>query len=127
MTVYVNSFKELEVYKKARELSWTIFKLTKQFPDDEKYSLTSQFRRASRAIGSNIAEGWGKRRYIAHFTSKLTDADSEQQETQHWVEISLDCEYIDDATADNLNNECERIGKMLNVMIDKAESFCNKK
>jgi four helix bundle protein len=127
MAVYVKSFKELEVYKRARELSLTIFTLTKQFPDDEKYSLTSQFRRASRAIGSNIAEAWGKRRYIAHFTSKLTDSDSEQLETQHWVEESLDCEYIDNETANNLNNECERIGKMLNVMIDKADKFCNTK
>src|SRR5690349_23107960 len=82
---YAASFRDLIIYQKARELSLTIFKLTKRFPKDEKYSLTDQIRRSSRSIGAQIAEAWAKRLYPKHFISKLTDADGEQLETQHWL------------------------------------------
>jgi four helix bundle protein len=72
---YVKSFRDLEVYKLARELSKEIFNLSKEFPKDERYSLTDQMRRSSRSIGARIAEAWGKRRYENHFISKLTDTD----------------------------------------------------
>jgi len=80
---YVKSFRDLEVYKLAREVSKEIFLLSKEFPKEEKYSLTDQIRRSSRSVGAQIAEAWGKRKYELHFISKLTDADSEQLETQH--------------------------------------------
>lgn len=80
---YVKSFKELAVYKLSRQLSKEIFELSKKFPKEEMYSLTDQIRRASRSIGAQIAEAWAKRKYEKHFVSKLTDADGEQQETQH--------------------------------------------
>jgi four helix bundle protein len=86
---YVESFKELAVYKAARQLSKEIFILTKSFPKEEMYSLTDQVRRSSRSIGAQVAEAWAKRRYEKHFVSKLTDADSEQQETQHWIETFI--------------------------------------
>lgn len=76
---YVDSFRDLEVYKLSRELASSIFSLTKQFPNEEKFSLTDQVRRSSRSIGAQIAEAWAKRRYEKHFISKLTDADGEQQ------------------------------------------------
>jgi four helix bundle protein len=123
---YVKSFKDLEVYKVARELSKEIFILTKEFPKEEKYSLTDQVRRSSRSIGAQIAEAWGKRRYENHFVSKLTDADSEQMETQHWIEESFECEYINKMKADHLLKECESIGKMLHSMMDKSHLFCQK-
>ena len=91
---YVQSFRDLEVYKLARRLSLKIYELTKSFPNEEMYSLTDQIRRSSRSVGAQIAEAWAKRRYEKHFTSKLTDADGEQQETQHWIETSLDCNYL---------------------------------
>lgn len=78
-----NSFRDLEVYKLSREFSKEIFDLTKRFPPEERYSLTDQIRRSSRSVGAQIAEAWAKRRYEKHFVSKLTDADGEQQETQH--------------------------------------------
>jgi four helix bundle protein len=88
--VYVKSFRDLEVYKLAREVSKEIYLLSKAFPSEERYSLTDQIRRSSRSVGAQIAESWGKRRYENHFISKLTDADSEQLETQHWpCEIHL--------------------------------------
>jgi len=80
---YVNSFHDLNVYKSARGLAKQIFEITKTFPKDEIYSLTSQIRRSSRSVGAQVAEAWGKRDYIKHFESKLTDADGEQLETQH--------------------------------------------
>src|ERR1039458_6823072 len=88
------------------------------------YSLTDQIRRAVRSVGAQIAEVWGKRRYERHFVSKLTDADAEQMETQHWVGEALDCGYISDAEAGKLNSGLEEIGRMLNSMMEKADSFC---
>ncbi len=122
--MYVQSYKDLEVYKISRKLAKDVFDLTKDFPKDEKYSLTSQIRRSSRSIGAQIAEAWAKRRYPAHFISKLTDSDGEQQETQHWIDISLDCGYIEQTQQKKLLDHCRSIGKMLNVMISKAAQFC---
>ncbi len=121
---YVKSFNELEVYKKSRELAKDIFKATALFPKEEKYSLTDQIRRSSRSVGAQIAESWGKRRYEKHFISKLTDADSEQFETQHWLEVSFECNYIDETMKEQMMQKCESIGRMLQSMIDKSGMFC---
>jgi len=122
--VYVKSFRDLEVYKLAREVSKDIYILSKSFPVEEKYSLTDQIRRSSRSVGAQIAEAWGKRKYEHHFISKLTDADSEQLETQHWLEVSEECFYINSETSYSLLQKCESIGKMLQSMIDKSATFC---
>ncbi|MGB3078613.1 MAG: four helix bundle protein [Saprospiraceae bacterium] len=123
---YVTSFRELEVYKQARRLSKEIFEISKRFPKEEMYSLTDQVRRSSRSIGAQIAEAWGKRRYEKSFVTKLTDADGEQMETQHWIEAALDCTYISNEIAFDFLDRCASIGKMLNSMIDKSASFCIK-
>jgi four helix bundle protein len=123
---HANSYRDLEVYKLARQLSQEIFETTKSFPKEEMYSLTDQIRRSSRSVGAQIAEAWAKRRYIKHFVSKLTDSDGEQQETQHWIETSLDCEYISVELKNNLLNRYAQVGKMLNSMIEKADKFCFK-
>ena len=88
MEGHVNSYRDLTVYKKARELAKEIFELSKAFPDEERYSLTSQIRRSSRSVGAQISEAWAKRLYKAHFISKLTDGDGEHQETQHWIDTA---------------------------------------
>jgi len=124
--VYVKSYRDLEVYKLSREVSKEIFVLSKSFPKEEKYSLTDQIRRSSRSVGAQISESWGKRRYENHFISKLTDADSEQLETQHWLEVSEECEYINSEKTQDLLQKCESIGKMLQSMIDKSSAFCKK-
>jgi four helix bundle protein len=77
MSQFIHNFRELNVYKLAKQLSQDIFLLTKSFPKEETYSLTDQIRRSSRSVGAQIAESWGKRRYERHFISKLTDADAE--------------------------------------------------
>ena len=121
---HANSFRDLLVYQKARELSKEIFQLSKSFPREENFSLTDQIRRSSRAIGANIAEAWAKRKYEKHFLSKLTDADGEQQETQHWVGTALDCGYITVEVEKMIDERCAEIGRMLGGMMEKAEMFC---
>ena len=122
---YATSFRDLIVYQKARELSLTIFKLTKQFPKEETYSLTDQIRRSSCSTDAQIAETWAKRRYEKYLVSKLTDSDGEQQETQHWIETAFNCGYISQEEAKLLLEKCAEIGRLLGGMIAKAEQFCN--
>ncbi len=121
---HASSFKDLIVYKKARQISKQIFELTKKFPKEEMYSLTDQVRRSSRSVGAQIAEAWGKRRYIKHFISKLTDADGEQYETQHWVESAGDCNYLSLEQVNILISDLKEIGRMLNGMMKNANKFC---
>jgi len=121
---YALSFKELETYKLSREISNNIFQISQMFPKEEKYSLTDQIRRSSRSVGAQIAESWGKRRYEKHFISKLTDAESEIFETQHLLEVAKECEYINNAQLQILNDKCESLGKMISNMIQKANKFC---
>jgi len=121
---HAQSFRDLIVYQKSRQLQRDILRITKTFPREEMFSLTDQIRRSSRSIGANIAEAWAKRRYEKHFISKLTDSDGEQMETQHWVETALDCEYIDQKASAQLVEKCLEIGRMLGGMMDKAEMFC---
>ena len=123
--VYVKSYRDLEVYKLARQLSLEIFELTKNFPKEEMFSLTDQIRRSSCSVGAQIAEAWAKRRYEKHFISKLTDADGEQQETQHWLETSFDCDYLSVEQNKGLLERYDSVGRMLNSMISKAPKFCS--
>jgi four helix bundle protein len=121
---HARNFRDLLVYQKAQQLSRNIYQLTLKFPKDELYSLTSQVRRSSRSIGANIAEAWAKRRYESHFVSKLTDADMEQYETQHWLDTAVDCGYCEVGLATELRHSCEEIGRLLGGMIAKAHLFC---
>ena len=123
---YVRHYKDLEVYQRQRMLAREVFALSKQFPRDEQYSLTDQLRRASRSIGAQIAEAWAKRPYPKHFVSKLTDADGEQLETQHWLIEAGDCGYLAESDSKRLLGLCEEIGRMLGAMIRKAESFASR-
>jgi four helix bundle protein len=91
---HAESFHDLIVYQKSRQLQREIFRITKSFPKEETYSLTDQIRRSSRSVGANIADAWSKRRYERHFIGKLTVSDGEQMETQHWIETALDCGYV---------------------------------
>lgn len=124
---HARRFQDLEVYEKARRVAHSLFELSKTFPREETYSLTDQLRRASRSIGAQIAEAWGKRRYERHFVAKLTDADAEQLETQHWVSVAVSCGYITVGQASALMGELDAVGRMLQSMIDKAGLFCGER
>ncbi len=104
-----------------------IFNITKKFSSDEKFGLTSQIRRSSRSVCSNIAEGYRKRRYEAHFISKTTDADMENSETQVWFDFALAYEYINKEHFQKLSELSEEIGRLLNHMINFFENILTKK
>jgi len=118
-----NNFTDLEVYQRAKGLASTVFERTRSFPREETYALTDQLRRSSRAIGAQIAEAWGKRQYPRHFLSKLTDADAEQLELQHWIAVAVDCGHLEPETAADLLEELGIIGRMLGSMMEKARLF----
>src|SRR6266478_8356760 len=119
----INSAKNLTVYKSAYKLSMDIFQVTKSFPNDEVYALTSQIRRSSRSVCLNLREAWAKRRYKAHFLSKLTDCDGENSETDSSVDFAQDCGYISGEQHEQLVAQCAEVGRMLGGMIRKPESF----
>src|SRR5712692_42183 len=96
---HISSYKELRVYQKAMNAAMRIFELTKHFPIEERYSLTDQIRRASRSVCANIGEAWRKRRYQAHFVSKLSDAEAEAEETRVWIEFASRCRYVTESEA----------------------------
>jgi len=123
---YARSFRDLLVYQKANEVATGIFEISKNFTNEEIYSLTEQIRRASRSIGAQIAETWGKRRYEKHFVNKLTDADAEQMETQHWLDLAFSCGYLTKDEKENFEEKLQEIGRMLNAMMVKAHLFCGK-
>ncbi len=120
------SFKDLTVYKKAFSLAMEIFHMSKGFPKEEVYSLTGQIRKSSRSVCANLAEGYRKRLYEAHFVSKMSDADMENSETQVWLDFALACEYISQETHDDLTNKSEEVGRMLNHMIKHPEKYRRK-
>jgi four helix bundle protein len=119
----IESAKDLRVYKLAYEPAMEVFELTKRFPPEEKYALTSQIRRSSRSICLNLREVWAKRRYEAHFVSKLTDCDGENSETDSALDFAKDCGYISVEQHKPLTSRCAEIGRMLHDMIKKSESF----
>lgn len=117
-------FRDLEVYQIAFDSAMEIFKVSRSFPVEEKYSITDQIRRSSRSVCSNIGEAWRKRKYKAFFKNKLTDAMSEASETQTWLDFCFACNYIDKNLFNELDNSYEMIIAKLNAMERKAETFC---
>ena len=124
MTEKISSARDLKVYKTSFAAAMEIFQITKNFPAEERYSLTDQIRRSSRSVCSNLAESWRKRRYPAVFRNKLTDAQQEASETQTWLDFCLACEYINNDIFNRLDLEYEKILGMLNSMEMKIDKFC---
>jgi len=116
--VAAQSVKELDVYRRAYELAMAVFEISKAFPPEERYALTSQIRRASRSVCNNLREAWAKRRYEQHFVSKLTDCDGEANETDTCLDFARDCQYLsqeEHRALTQLNAEVRRmLGSMLN-------------
>ena len=119
----IKSAKDLIVYQKAYALAMEIFEASKNFPAEEKYSLIDQIRRSSRWVCTNLREAWAKRRYEAHFVSKLTDADGENGETETWLDFAHDCGYLSNAQHAMLTEKCREVGAMLGSMINAPTSF----
>ena len=119
----LNSAKELEVYKKSYALAMRVYDLSRHCPEEEKYALSSQIRRSSRSVSLNLREAWAKRRYEAHFVSKLTDCDGENSETDSSLDYAMDCGYITQSQHAELTGLCSEVGKMLGSMIKNPAPF----
>ena len=121
----VKHFEELQVYRRGFGAAWRIYELSKRWPKEERYSLTDQIRRSSRSVCANIAEAWRKRRYPAHFVSKLSDADGEAVETEVWLDFALDCGYIDRQVHDELFDCYEDVIGGLVKMMSNPSAWCS--
>jgi four helix bundle protein len=121
--VQIKSAKDLTVYQKAYALAMEIFAVSKGFPAEEKYSLIDQIRRSSRSVCTNLREAWAKRRYEAHFVSKLTDADGENAETETWLDFAHHCRYLSQGNHATFTEKSREIGAMLGSMINAPASF----
>ena len=119
-------YKELTAYKKAFALAMEIFEITKKFPAEEKYDLTSQIRRSSRSVCATIGEGYRKHQYPAFFVSKMSDADMENTETNVWIEFAFHCIYISEELKNSWSRQTLEIGRLLNHMINNPEKYQRK-
>ena len=119
----IRSYKELRVYQSAVDAGLQIFELTKRFPVEEKYSMVDQMRRSSRSVCANIAEAWRKRRYQAHFVSKLSDAEGEAEETRVWLEFASRCGNLSEDMAVELDNTYDKILAQLVRMMSDSEQW----
>jgi four helix bundle protein len=120
----VQDYSELKVYQLGFASAMQIYKLSQQWPSQEKFSLTDQIRRSSRSVCGNIAEAWRKRRYPAHFVSKLSDSDSEAAETEVWLDFALECGYLDKKEHEQLRNNYDHICRMLTKMMANPDIWC---
>jgi len=120
----IRGFRDPDVYAQAREQAQKIFALSKSFPKEERYSLTDQIRRSSRAVNAMIAEAWARRRYPAAFINKIDEALGEAMETQAWLDPTVDCGYMDRSQHRAMDEAWQKIGAMLNRMIQRADDFC---
>lgn len=119
----IKSVRELRVWQNAMDSAMQVFELTKRFPVEERYSMTDQFRRASRSVAANIAEAWRKRRYPAAFVCKLNDAEGEAAETQTWTEFAMRCKYLSPETATELDHQYECILGQLIRMVERPQDW----
>ena len=118
------SFRDLNVYRLAREAARTVFRVSKSFPKEERFSLTDQIRRSSRAVNAMLAEAWARRRYKAAFINKIDEALGEAMETQAWLDHALDSGYLPQADFEALDASFRSVSAMLARMIDRAGDFC---
>lgn len=125
--MWIDSHRELDVYKRGFDLAMEIFELSKGFPRDEKFSITDQVRRSSRSVCANLAEAWAKRRYEAHFISKMTDCIGEAYETQTWLDFAFACGYIDHGQFAAKLEAYHKLIHSLNSMIHHSSEWCKKK
>lgn len=119
----VQSVKELDVYRKAYALAMRVYELSRRFPPEERFALTGQIRRCSRSVCQNLREAWAKRRYEAHFVSKLSDSDGENAEMDTCLDFARHCGYISSAEHAELVADTTGVGRMLGAMLKNPTPF----
>lgn len=120
----VRDHSDLRVYRLAYRAAMELFGESKAWPKEERYALTDQVRRSSRAVCANLAEAWGKRRYPKHFVSKLTDAEAEAAETMTWIRFAMDCGYLDPQSAERLLRDYDQLRGGLIKMATSPDPWC---
>ena len=123
MGAKITSHRELEVFQRSVESAMELFEASKRFPKEETYSSTDQVRRSSRSVAANLAEAWRKRRYVAAFVSKLSDAEAEAAETQVWIEFAVKCGYLPPSSGRPLYRAYDRILRTIVGMINHPETW----
>lgn len=119
----MGDYLDLIVYQKTYKLAMDIFERTKKFPSEEKFSLIDQIRRSSRSVCVNFVEAYRRRKYKAHFLSKLNDSETENAETQVWLEFSKDCKYLPIEEYNDFRFRNDEVGKMIWYMIQNPDKF----
>ena len=119
----IKTHKDLEIYQESYQLAMEIFKITRKFPKEEKYSLISQILASSRSVSANIVEGWGKRRYENVFKRQLNDSLGSNVETQVWLDFSRDCQYLDSQKHKNLYDRYENLGGKIQNLLTTWKTF----
>ena len=119
----IKSYRDLRVYQAAMDAAMQVFEVTQSFPKEETYALVDQIRRSSRSVCTNLAEGWRRRRYKAHFVSKLTDAESEAEETRVWLEFAVRCKYLEPEVARELDDAYDHILAQLYSMSSAPQKW----
>jgi four helix bundle protein len=119
----IHSHRDLDVFNLAYTLAMEVFRVSAQFPKEERYALTDQVRRSSRAVCSNVAEGFAKRRHKAVFKNSLNDSLGESEETKLWLNFALDCGYISAEDHQHLTTGYTQVGAMLWTLMTKWETF----
>jgi len=119
----MSTYKDLFAFRKAFELAMKIFEISKRFPKEETYSLTDQIRRSSRSVCTNFAEAFRRKKYPAHFLSKLADSDAENAETDVWLDFARECKYITDAEYKELKADQDGVGRLLGDIIKNLQKY----
>ena len=119
----MSDFRDLQFYRKAFDNAMAIFELTRVFPTEEKYSLTTQILKSARSVCANIAEGYRKRQFVKHFSAKLSDADMENSETIVWLDFSIACGYLSQDAYAAMIDRFQEVGRMLHYAINNPEKF----
>jgi four helix bundle protein len=119
----MSTFRDLPVFKKAFALAMKIFEVSKKFPKEEPYSLIDQIRRSSRSVCANLAEAFRRRKYPAHFQSKLADSDAENAETDVWLDFAFACKYLSEAEFAELKNDYSEVGRLLGDIIKNPDKY----
>ena len=119
----MGDYKDLIVFQKSYKLAMDIFEATKKFPPEEKYSLIDQIRRSSRSVCANLLEAYRRRKYRSYFISKLTDSETENAETQVWLDFSKDCKYLPIEQYNDFTFRNDEVGKMIWNMIQNPDKF----
>ena len=108
----LKSFRELEVWQKAHELTLETYRVSEKFPDRERFGIVSQVRRSAASVPANIAEGFG-RRTTKELLQFLANANGSLEETRYFLLLGRDLGYLKDQDFEEMNERCSSVAQMI--------------